>query len=120
MVVAELLSKRRIGAVLVKDDDGDLIGIISERDIVIGVAHRGPPALEKPVSDLMTKDVITCSPADQVIDVMGKMTDRRIRHLPVIDDNTVVGVISIGDVVKQRIAESEHEAEALREYIATG
>ena len=82
--------------------------------------RHGAAVLAEPVSTLMTRDVVFCHPSDTIVDVMGKMTDRRIRHLPVIDGDHLLGVISIGDLVKQRIAETEHEAEALREYISTG
>lgn len=117
---ARLLTNRRIGALVVGDAGGDIVGIFSERDIVAGIAKHGSAVLDQPVSALMTRDVVFCRPVDTIGEVMGKMTDRRIRHLPVVDGDRLLGVISIGDVVKQRIAESENEAEALREYISTG
>jgi CBS domain-containing protein len=117
---ARLLTNRRIGALVVGDAGGDIVGMFSERDIVAGIAKHGAAVLDRPVSALMTRDVVFCRPADTIGEVMGKMTDRRIRHLPVVDGDRLLGVISIGDVVKQRIAESENEAEALREYISTG
>jgi CBS domain-containing protein len=119
-VAAKKLTTRRIGALLVENGKGDIVGVLSERDVVSGIAQRGAAVLAEPVSTLMTRDVVFCHPSDTIVDVMGKMTDRRIRHLPVIDGDRLLGVISIGDLVKQRIAETEHEAEALREYIATG
>lgn len=119
---AKVLARHRIGAVLVCDGDGDgeLAGILSERDIVRGLAETGSAILEGPVSALMTRRVVTCSPGDSVDGVMAKMTEGRFRHLPVMSGGSLVGVISIGDVVKERIAETEHEAEALKAYIATG
>jgi CBS domain-containing protein len=119
---AKLLREMRIGAVLVNDEanntDG-IAGIISERDIIGGLAAHGAAALDMSVDSMMTRDVHVCSPADTVDDVMSMMTDRRIRHLPVVEDGKLVGLISIGDVVKHKIAESEQEARALREYITT-
>ena len=119
---AKLLREMRIGAVLVRDEanntDG-IAGIISERDIIGGLAALGAAALDMPVDSMMTRDVHVCSPSDTVDEVMSMMTDRRIRHLPVMEDDKLVGLISIGDVVKHKIAESEQEARALREYITT-
>ena len=117
---ARLLTDRRIGALVVGDESGDIAGMLSERDIVAGIATHGAAVLDQAVSELMTRKVVFCHPRDTIADVMGKMTDRRIRHLPVVDGDRLLGVISIGDVVKQRIAETENEAEALREYIVTG
>lgn len=117
---ARLLTNRRIGALVVGDEGGEIAGMLSERDIVAGISKIGAEVLTLPVRDLMTRDVVFCHPEDSISDVMGKMTDRRIRHLPVVEGDRLLGVISIGDVVKQRIAESENEAEALREYIVTG
>ena len=117
---ANLLAERRIGAVLVLDSDRTIAGVLSERDIVRGVAEQGDGCLKLQVGELMTKDVITCTPADSIADIMAKLTDRRIRHLPVVNGGELVGVISIGDVVKHRIAEAEQEAAALRDYISTG
>jgi len=117
---AQMLTTRRIGALVVGNGDGDIVGMFSERDVVAGIAQRGAGVLAQSVSELMTSKVVFCDPSDTIADVMAKMTDRRIRHLPVVDGGQLLGVISIGDVVKQRIAETEHEAEALREYISTG
>lgn len=120
---AKLLNEKKIGAVLVRDSSGGagpgILGIISERDIIGGMAVHGADVLNKPVSDLMTRDVHVCSPDDTIDQVMSMMTKRRIRHLPVVKDDELVGVISIGDVVKKRIAETEEEAQALREYITS-
>lgn len=117
---ASLLSARKIGAVVVKDRDGGVIGVLSERDVVRGIAQAGASALTKPVKDLMTGKVVSCRLQDSVTEVMGRMTDRRIRHLPVIEDGKLVGMISIGDVVKRRIDEALLEADELKRYIATG
>ncbi|RJF89799.1 CBS domain-containing protein [Oleomonas cavernae] len=117
---ASLLSARKIGAVVVKDREGGVIGVLSERDVVRGIAQAGAAALTKPVKELMTGKVVSCRLQDSVTEVMGRMTDRRIRHLPVIEDGKLVGMISIGDVVKQRIDEALLEADELKRYIATG
>lgn len=118
--IASLLAENRIGAVLVLDEGRQVLGVISERDIVRGLAESGDACLKSDVSSLMTKDVITCSPADTVDQVMSLMTEKRIRHLPVMDGSDLVGFISIGDIVKMRINEVEQEAAAMRDYIATG
>ncbi|MCG8503054.1 MAG: CBS domain-containing protein [Sphingomonadales bacterium] len=115
----QLLKEKRIGAVLVKSA-GKIAGILSERDIVRALVEEGGGLLQQPVSGLMTRDVVTCAPHESIAEVMSLMTERRIRHLPVVEDDELVGMISIGDVVKQRIAETEQEANALKEYIATG
>jgi CBS domain-containing protein len=94
-------------------------GIVSERDIVRVLAERGAKVLDEPVRALMTTRVMTCRKADTVASVMEKMTDGKFRHLPVIEDGRVVGIVSIGDVVKHRLSEFEHEQEALRDYIKT-
>lgn len=117
---ARLLNRHRIGAVVVRDTDGHVAGILSERDIVRGIAESGAACLGLKVADLMTREVVSCRPDDSIDDIMALMTERRIRHLPVMEDGRLVGVISIGDVVKRRIAEIESEASSLREYIATG
>lgn len=117
---ARILRQKRIGAVLVCDGDGALLGVLSERDIVRALADDGINVLETPVRALMTRDVVTCRPTDSIDSLMALMTDRRIRHIPVLDHGGLVGLVSIGDVVKHRIAETEMEAEALKSYIATG
>ena len=114
---ARLLNVKRIGAILVCDANGKLIGVISERDIIRGVAVNGERALEMQVRDLMTGDVIACKPTDTVAEVMKMMTMQRFRHMPVIEDGEIKGMISIGDVVKNRIEETEMEARALRDYV---
>ena len=117
--VAALLSRRAIGAVLVQDSTSAVIGIISERDIVRHIAASGAKCLAMLVPEIMTKGVISCGPRDTIHQIMSVMTERRIRHMPVMDDRRVVGVISIGDIVKYRISEIETESTALRDYIAT-
>lgn len=115
---ARLLSRKRIGAVVVRDRDGSLAGILSERDIVRAMADVSVNALAQSVSAYMTRTVYTCSEADTIEDLMELMTHRRFRHVPVVENERLVGIISIGDVVKTRIAETVREAESLREYIA--
>ena len=115
---ASLLAHKRIGAVLVLDGD-QLDGVLSERDIVRGIAKLGSAILGDSVERLMTKTVITCSLHQHVNEALAMMTDRRIRHLPVIEENKLVGMISIGDLVNARINEVEQEADALKTYIAT-
>ena len=116
---ATALTENKIGALLVEDQDGTIAGILSERDIVGGMAPHGADLHDVAVSELMTTNVIRCSPNDSVNEAMAMMTDRRIRHLPVFDGNELVGFISIGDLVKCRIMEIQSEAEALRQYIAS-
>ncbi|WP_417320220.1 CBS domain-containing protein [Emcibacter sp.] len=117
---AKILRENKIGAVIVKEASGKMVGVISERDLVIAIAKHGGDILGSRVSEFMTEGVYTCSLEDDVKTVMEKMTSRRIRHLPVVDGDNIVGIISIGDAVKQRLAETEAEAEALKAYIATG
>jgi len=116
---AGILSDNRIGAILVLDNDGFVEGVLSERDIVRGMAQIGSRCMEALVSELMTRDVIYCKPDDNIDTIMSLMTDNRVRHLPVMRDGQLLGIISIGDVVKFRIEEIETEAAALRQYIAT-
>jgi CBS domain-containing protein len=117
---ARELDERRIGCVVVVDADGGLAGVLSERDIVRVVARRGGSALEDLVSAAMTRAVITADPNETVEDGLSRMTDRRIRHLPVVRDGRLIGLVSIGDLVKHKIEEVEVEAAAMRAYIATG
>jgi CBS domain-containing protein len=114
---ARTLAERRIGAVLVTGSDGSLKGILSERDIVRALALKGADALQDPVSMHMTAKVVTCRRNDYIADVMEEMTKGRFRHMPVVEDGALVGLISIGDVVKHRIAETEAESRSLRDYI---
>ena len=115
----KLLSERRIGAVIVTGADDRVSGILSERDIVRVIGERGHAALEENVGTVMTRKVVTCTETDTIAFIMERMTAGKFRHLPVCDQGRLVGVISIGDVVKSRLHEIEHETEALREYIAT-
>jgi CBS domain-containing protein len=115
--VARLLKEKRIGAVVVLEADGRLAGIISERDLARGLAEHGGGLLDLQVAALMTKAVVTCAPEDDIRTLMQRMTDRRVRHLPVIKDGRLSGIISIGDVVKHRLQELEAETHMLQEYI---
>ena len=109
------LREERIGAMVVSEDGRTVLGIVSERDVVRGLADRGPRILEVPVAELMTRQVFSCTPQDTVKHVMAEMTKRRIRHLPVIADGALSGIVSIGDVVKNRLEEMETETNVLRE-----
>jgi CBS domain-containing protein len=117
---ARLLARKHIGALIVRDRDGSLAGILSERDIVRAVAEASVNALAHSVSAHMTRAVESCRESDSVEDLMETMTHRRLRHLPVIENDRLCGIVSIGDVVKTRIAETVHEADSLRQYIAAG
>ena len=111
----------RIGAVIVSDDDGrTAVGILSERDVVRAIADDGAAALERPVAEVMTSDLHTCSPSATLDELMEAMTARRIRHIPVVADGRLVGVVSIGDVVKHRVGELSVEAQTLHEYVNAG
>ncbi len=114
-----LLAEKRIGAVPVLEN-GSLAGIFSERDVLYNVAREGSECLTARVGDIMTAPAITVEKATKVDEALGLMTKRRIRHLPVTDNGAMCGFISIGDLVKSRIDEVEHEAQAMREYITTG
>jgi CBS domain-containing protein len=114
----KMLGERKIGAVLVMSQ-GKVDGILSERDIVRVLAERGARVLDEPVNDVMTRKVVSCRQSDTVGGIMEMMTLGKFRHLPVIEDGRVVGLISIGDVVKWRVQEYEREQEALRDYIKT-
>jgi CBS domain-containing protein len=114
---AGLLADNRIGAVVVSTDGKIIAGILSERDIVRELARRGADVLVAPVSQLMTAKVVTCRLNDSVNEIMAMMSQGRFRHLPVAEYGELVGIVSIGDVVKARVSEIEGEANALREYI---
>jgi CBS domain-containing protein len=113
-----LMCANRIGAVLVLSADGGIGGILSERDLVRALPRHGKTIMEKKVGELMTSPVTTCSSKDPVAAIEGMMTQNRFRHVPVVDDGQLVGMISIGDVVKNRIEEAQAEVDALRRYIA--
>ena len=115
----KLLAERRIGAVVVTGPDTRVAGILSERDIVRALSERGPDALQDNVAAVMTRKVSTCQESETVAVLMEKMTAGKFRHLPVVEQGRLVGIVSIGDVVKRKIEETEQEAIALREYIAS-
>ena len=117
---AALLLNRGVGALIVLGPGDEVIGIVSERDLVRVIAEEGAGALERPVSGCMTRDVVFADPTEAVDALMARMTDRRFRHLPVCRDKALVGIVSIGDLVKAKIAETEAEAEGLKAYIAQG
>ncbi|MEL7127975.1 MAG: CBS domain-containing protein [Pseudomonadota bacterium] len=117
---ARLLDDKKIGSVVATHADGSLAGVLSERDITRQVARHGPRALAMTVADAMTRDVITANPCETIQDGLSRMTDRRIRHLPIVRDGALIGLVSIGDLVKWKIREAEAEAEAMKAYIATG
>lgn len=118
--VVRLLAERRIGAAVVADDLGHVLGIVSERDIVRRLADQGPAGLQGPVAAIMTTRVVTCGEPDTLHQVMARMTEGRFRHLPVVENGRLSGIISIGDVVKARIEQVEREADEMRSYIAMG
>ena len=116
--VIEALESEDTGALVVSSDDTNIDGIISERDVVRGLLLLGAEVLSHSVSDLMTTDVVTCNADDHVAGVMAMMSERRIRHIPVVDDGKLAGIISIGDIVKLRLDEVQAEADAMRLYIS--
>jgi len=118
---AKVLKREGIGALVICNDDRNILGIVSERDIVaaLGDEKRRDGLLEAKVSSLMTRDVVTCSPSDDVQKCMQLMTERHIRHLPVLEDDAMVGLVSIGDIVKSRLEDLESEAGFLRGMIAS-
>ncbi len=118
--VLRRLAERGVGALVVSEDGQRIGGIVSERDIVRALAADGPAVLERPVADLMTAEVRTCDPGTTVDELMALMTARRIRHVPVVVDGVLTGIVSIGDVVKSRIGELEAETSTMHEYIWHG
>ena len=117
---AALLHEHRVGALVVHQEKGGVAGIVSERDVVRALAQGGTAALEEPVSTYMTRDVIYAEPGEMIDSLLARMTDRRIRHLPVCERERLVGIVSIGDLVKAKIAEAVEEAQSLKTYIAAG
>lgn len=117
--VCALLHSRRVGAMVVMDGD-QIVGIVSERDVVRALAEEGAPGLNKPVRACMTRDVVFADPSETIDSLLTRMTDRRIRHLPVCEKGRLIGIVSIGDLVKWKITEVEAEAEGLKAYIAAG
>jgi CBS domain-containing protein len=115
----QTLAQRRIGALLVTGADHRIVGIISERDVVRVLDEKGTGVLGRPVAEAMTRRVVTCDRNDTIAEIMERMTDGKFRHVPVIDRGRLAGIVSIGDVVKARLSELEHEQDALREYIRT-
>jgi CBS domain-containing protein len=116
----KVLGEKNIGAVVVTESDGTVCGILSERDVVKQLSAAGDTLLTGSIESVMTKNVYTCTCQDTVNDLMELMTEKRIRHLPVVEDGKLTGIVSIGDVVKRKIEETEVEAATLREYIAAG
>lgn len=118
--IANKLAQKRIGAIVIVGDNGDVVGIVSERDVIRKLGERGPAVLSEPVSQSMTTNVISCQETTTLDELMEVMTQGRFRHVPVIEDGALVGIISIGDVVKNHIAEVEMEVTAMRGYFVTG
>ena len=116
---AKLLAARRIGAVVVLGADDRVVGILSERDIVRAISERGAAAMQESVSQVMTRKVVTCTLDETIHSVMERMTAGKFRHVPVIEQGRLAGIISIGDLVKHRIVEMEQESDALKSYIQT-
>jgi CBS domain-containing protein len=116
---AALLTENRIGALVIRGAGGRVAGILSERDIVHALAARGRQALDEPLGQAMTRDVVTCAPDDEINSLMERMTTGKFRHVPVVEGVRLVGIVSIGDIVKQRVDEMERESEAMRGYIQT-
>lgn len=118
--VSAMLYTRRVGAFVVSDRLGRVVGIVSERDVIRALAQSGAAALQMAVSEIMTKDVISAHLGETVDSLLARMSDRRIRHLPVMEGPKLTGIVSIGDLVKAKIAQAEHEAQTLKAYISAG
>jgi CBS domain-containing protein len=116
---ATLLAEKRIGAVLILGADHRIIGILSERDIVRAIGERGVAALDESVSQTMTRKVSTCTEGETLVSIMERMTEGKFRHVPVVDQGRLAGIVSIGDVVKHRLREMERDSAAMRDYILT-
>jgi CBS domain-containing protein len=115
----QLLAEKRIGAVVIVGADRRIVGILSERDIVRALAAQGPKALDEPVSAAMTRQVSTCHERESIASIMERMTLGKFRHVPVVDQGRLAGIVSIGDVVKHRLGEVERDSTAMRDYILT-
>lgn len=115
----KILADRRIGTLVILGADRRVVGIVSERDVVRALAERGERALDEPVEQVMTRKVVTCASRETIAAIMESMTAGKFRHVPVVEDGQLVGIVSIGDVVKHRLHEIEHESAALRDYIQT-
>ncbi len=118
--IAKKLSAKKIGAIVVVGDNGEVAGIVSERDVIRILGEKGEAILKEPVSSIMTRQVVSCQETTTIEEMMELMTQGRFRHVPVIDGQSLIGIVSIGDVVKHHIAEVEMEVVAMREYFATG
>jgi CBS domain-containing protein len=118
--IVQKLGAKKIGAIVVVGDNGQVAGIVSERDVIRAIAENGTAVLSLNVSDVMTRSVVSCQETSAIDELMEMMTKGRFRHLPVIEDGALVGIISIGDVVKHHLAEVEMEVSAMRNYLATG
>ena len=116
----EDLARHNVGAMVVCDETGTVVGIVSERDVVRRLHERGAELLHAPVSEIMTTSVVTCEPSEAVDSLASTMTERRIRHMPVVSGGKLIGIVSIGDVVKSRIEQLETDREQLESYIARG
>ena len=116
---ATLLAEKRIGAILILGADHRIIGILSERDIVRAIGERGVAALDESVSQTMTRKVSTCTEGETLVSIMERMTEGKFRHVPVVDQGRLAGIVSIGDVVKHRLREMERDSAAMRDYILT-
>lgn len=118
--VTKKLGPKKIGAIVVVGENGQVAGIISERDVIRAISEHGAPALSLMVSEVMTRSVVACQETSEIDELMETMTKGRFRHLPVVEDDALVGIISIGDVVKYHVAEVQMEVSAMRNYLATG
>ena len=117
--IAKLLAQHGIGCIVILGDDDKIVGIVSERDLMRAIGQAGPEALDKPVSDFMTKTVVTAREADTVDQLMSEMTMHRFRHMPVVERGQLLGLVSIGDLVKIHVADAEFESSAMRQYITS-
>lgn len=117
--IIDKLAQKKIGAIVIVGDSGEVVGIVSERDLIRQLAERGAAALKEPVSKTMTSAVVSCQETSTLDEMMEMMTQGRFRHVPVIEDGSLVGIVSIGDIVKWRIEETEREVEAMRGYITS-